>query len=224
MYRTLCVLAAAIGLLYLPTSALADIVVNIRFEVTDLSNNPISTIEAGEDFRLRALVQDVRNPPAAAGGVFAAWLNGTYDDSLAAPHVPPGVVFDPFFPLVPTADLSTPGEINGAGAAALSLSAPGTAEQLLFYIDFEALAPGVVAFTPFFDPASGHDVLLYLGEAGVPEEQILFLSDTLTITPEPSSVVLGAGAAASLALYGWRRRRRGAVKRTAAKSGISLAL
>jgi hypothetical protein len=204
-------MAIAAALLHLPATARAEILVNIRLEVTDLSNNPIGSIDVGENFRLRALVQDVRDPPSPFGGVFAAWLNATYDDSLTTPNVPPGIVYGSFFPLVQTGDLSTPGEINGAGASSASFSPPGNAEQLLFYLDFQADSAGLATFTPFFDGTTGHEVLIYAEDDAVGEGQINFIADSLTINaviPEPAGLALGSTAAAALAWCGWRRRSR----------------
>jgi hypothetical protein len=215
MTRNQFALALAMALAVPPAAARAEILARIRFEATDLANNPISSIDVGEDFRLRALVKDLRGP-LAANGVFAAFLYGDYDESLVStiatpgPGADPGIVFDSFFTIVRSGELSTPGEITAAGAASGSLTAPGLAEQFLFHVQFQADSAGLATFTPSFDDTLGHDVVLYLIDNPISEDQILFESDSLTIVPEPSALVLAAVAVVALACCG---RRRGARRR-----------
>jgi hypothetical protein len=211
MNRNRLALAAAVALALAPAAATADILARIRFEVTDLADNPISSINVGEDFRLRALVQDLR-PPGLANGVAAAYLNGDYDETLAStvatagPGADPAIVFGSFFGFLRTGELSPAGDIVAAGAASLSLSPPGSAEQFLFHVPFQADAPGVVTFTPSFDSTPGHEVLIYLEDEALAPNEILFVSDSLTIVPEPSTLALAGMAAMVLAIL-FRRGR-----------------
>ncbi len=162
----------------------------IKVVATDLFGTQITETPVGSQFQLRAIVQDVRTPPAQFGGVFAAYLNVSYDSSLATiPTVGAQFEFDPFFSAVQTFDTGTPGLISGAGASSTSGSPPGTAPQPLWSVLVTASAAGVVSFTPSFDSTLGHGVLLYSLDEDVPSNAIDFVGTTLTITAEPSITV-----------------------------------
>ena len=170
-------------------------------------------------------VHDLRNPPAAHGGVFAGFANVAYnnaanpsDTSLVT--IPPtettvnhgdpsdpapdnqltihGVSQPGFFTLTPSGDLSTAGEIIGAGAAATSSTAPGVNPDFnanipsihLWTVTMHAAQAGVEQFTSSFDSALGHDTLLYDRDPAVPgppSDLILFDPPTqLTISAAPA--------------------------------------
>ena len=135
--------------------------VHYRLEAQDASNHPISVITVGQDFQLVAFVQDVRTPTANPAGLFAGFLDVSYNSSVATISSSATINYGSFFSLSPSGDLSTPGEITGAGASAASLTAPGNAEQLLWKIQAHANALGNVTFTSSFDSQDGHDTLLY---------------------------------------------------------------
>src|SRR5205823_2084738 len=96
--------------------------VSITLGTTDLNGTPISTIAVGQDFKVTATVNDLRvsNPQ----GVFAAYVDATYDAALSS--IPSGgkVVFDPFYSNGKSQNLSTAGQINETGSFGQT-SAPG---------------------------------------------------------------------------------------------------
>ena len=169
--------------------------VRITTVATDLFGTPITEIPAGSDFQLRAIVEDIREPPAQFGGVFSAYLNVTYDSALASIPQPPTFNFDPFFPLVQTFDATTPGQITGAGASSATATAPGNDPQELWTVLFNAAAPGQVTFTPSFDTIATHEVLLFLANDPLTADQIDFVGSTLTITGNPTVEVASVSQA-----------------------------
>jgi hypothetical protein len=188
-------------------------IVEYRLEAEDLNGNPISTIMAGQNFQLAVFVHDLRNPPATHGGVFAGFTNVAYDPLATIPAGETTVNHDPlmihgvskpgFFTLVPSGDLSTPGQILGAGASGTSLVAPGASEQPLWTLTMHAASAGVEHFTSSFDTSSlpppdgtksGHDTLLYDLNPSVTASQIQFDTTQLTITPSTTVNISPANA------------------------------
>ncbi len=144
-------------------------------ETQDLSGNPISSVAVGEDFKLAVYVQDVRVPPEVlGGGVFSAYTNILYNGSLASTDSSQSIVYGDFFNFVRTGDLSTPGQISGAGATTTNGTPPGTDQQFLFSVIVHADAAGTVNFTSSIDTAAGHDTLLYGSDVSTPEADIDF--------------------------------------------------
>ncbi len=162
----------------------------IKLVATDQLGTPITEIPVGSTFQLRAIVQDVRNPPDQFPGVFAAYLNVSYNSSFASIPTAGAISFDPFFSLAQTGDTSVAGLIGAAGASSTSGTNPGSAPQTLWSVVVTAASPGDVTFTPSFDTSLGHDVLLYGGTSEpVPSDAIDFVGTTLTITQEPTITV-----------------------------------
>ena len=89
-----------------------DKLAQITVVPTDLIGNPITTIPAGSDFLLKAVVQDVRTPDPQFPGVFSAYLNVSYDSVLATIPQPATFSFDTFFGVARTFDVSSPGFIS----------------------------------------------------------------------------------------------------------------
>jgi hypothetical protein len=162
------------------TAAVDPDLVGIRLEIDDLSGNPITTpLLAGQNFQVEAFVTDLR-PPASAEGVFAAFLNVSYQTALAKPL---GTIeFGPAYQSFTSGDVtSQPGEFVEIGAIATS-SDPnafpvlGPGEQLLFAVPMVATGSGNLQFTG--TPATifpDHDVLLYGTNTPVPVSQVAYL-------------------------------------------------
>ncbi|MBI3840204.1 MAG: hypothetical protein HY288_19960 [Planctomycetia bacterium] len=190
-----------------------------RLEVEDTLGNPISSIAAGQDFQLAAFVHDLRTPTAPHPGVFAGFVNVAYDALATIPAgtavahsslIIHGATVSGFYTLTPAGDLSTVGQILGAGGADQKQNAEDNpAEQPLWTVHMHAATPGVENFTSSFDttslppPAgtnSGHDSLLYGIDPSILADQIQFDTAQLTITPStsvsisPANISLGEAA------------------------------
>ena len=85
---------------------------------------------------------------------------------------------------------------------------PGQIEQFLFSVPFHATAAGQLVLTPTLSNTPGLDYLLYGYDDAVSAEHINFMGTSVTIVPEPNSVVLAAAAAGALAFVVYQRRRK----------------
>ena len=171
------------------TPQAAGDVVSFRLETEDTSNQAITSIAVDQDFQLAVFVKDVRDPAVTNAGVFSAYMNIDYTAALASISASPGLVFDSFFPVQKTGDLSTDGHIVGAGAASGSIVPPGSAEQLLFRVTVHADAVGVLSFTSSFDTIGGHDTGLYSLSAIVQPDEIEFGQADIQILVEHTPTI-----------------------------------
>ena len=151
--------------------------VQMRLETTNLDGEPISSIEVGQDFLLRVHVQDVQ---AFANGVFAAYLDVLYDDTLA---VTSGTItYSDDFLNVKSGDLSNAGIVDEVGATASGTIPTGANELLLFSLQFHADTTGQVTFTgDVADVSPKHDTLVFDSDIRVEANQIGFVNTVLEI-------------------------------------------
>lgn len=142
--------------------------VSLRLATVNAAGEPISSIQAGQTFRLRSWVQDIRSG-FADRGVFAAYMDVRYDSSRLA-VVPDSentlgfdIQFGPDFGNFRSGDVSNPGIIDEVGAFQLGSDPLGPAEFLLF--DITMRAGGIEVNDDRFDsidedqPATVLDVL-----------------------------------------------------------------
>ncbi|MCB9872810.1 MAG: tandem-95 repeat protein [Planctomycetaceae bacterium] len=165
--------------------------INIRLETTNLNNQPISTITAGSEFKVRAYVQDIRTsaPDPARTGVFAVYFDLLYNAGLITTKNDPANRFG--FDI----DFSAPYNSNGlsannsflnvideVGAFQTGDAAVGSGEKLLAEITFRANTPGVAQFNadpPDLSPF--HDILLFEPPAPVALSRINLGAASITI-------------------------------------------
>ena len=156
--------------------------VSIRLETTDLEGNVITTANVGDEFQLRAYVRDLQGD--STGGVFAAFLDVTYDSALASP-VDDEIEHAPLFQNGVSGDISVAGEFDEIGGFSNSLSPLGTDEQLLFTVTLNADSAGDLVFSS--NPADNqpaNDVLIFNSNNAVLLEEIDFGSTVLEIAGE----------------------------------------
>ncbi|MCA9141617.1 MAG: tandem-95 repeat protein [Planctomycetaceae bacterium] len=161
----------------------------------------IDTISPGGSFLVGALVEDLRTVGDTGNalsefkkGPFSAYLDVTFDNTLAAP-TGTSVANVSFFNLITSqtsAGLSTPGLIDDAGGVAFSnpgLAPNGAGMQLIWTTPFTAgNSGGTVVFAS--DPADGdsRDTLLFGSDFVVPTNEIIFNTATLTIAADIAAV------------------------------------
>lgn len=179
--------------------------VQILLRPVDLVGDPIASIGVGGQFQIQAIVQDLRDPTSPTPGVFQVYLSASYNDNLisivASPHPvnapDPAFTFSSEFSIIQRGDLAVPGAIGGAGAAS-NVLANNSAPHLVWSLPATAIAPGTLQLTPSFDATDDHDVFVFGENAPVLAADIQFVGGSLTIVPEPSSLVLAGTCLVSM--------------------------
>jgi hypothetical protein len=203
MPRIACALLTL--LLLLPQSASAEAIIRARLEAYDAANQPITSIEVGQAFVLRAYVEDLRDPHV---GVAGANLATSFDPAIVSPNGPLQVTdfFTDFQPL----SFVGPSTLVGGGFALVvdpeDLPAPGG--QLLFTVPMFAARMGTAVFTPGLVTGEDFEWFVFLSDSPVLSEQIELVGLQLNVVPEPSSIVLSGIGAAAIGLVAFRRYRR----------------
>jgi len=181
----------------------------VRLEATDPDGVPISKVSLGDSFLVSAFVQDLR---PNAQGVFAAYLDVTYDSQVASPVG--SIRYGDAFPNVREGETSQPDIVDEVGAVG-HLDPLGGGEFLLFQTEFAADAVGIAGFVS--DPADilpEHDSLLsglsvpllpsqiVFGSMSIEVLEPLVLSDDSAAADEDSAIEIDAlandGAAGAL--------------------------
>jgi hypothetical protein len=129
--------------LHFDPGALADDVAEIRLEVTDLGGTPVTSVAAGEQFLVRAVVDDLRDAGIDLG-LFAAYFDLLYDRHRVSVvedsnhRLGFDVEFGSLYGNGQTGDAMVPGIIDEAGAFQTGELPLGSGEQLLFQAAFVA--------------------------------------------------------------------------------------
>lgn len=186
-------------------SSFGERLMGISLVSTDLTGNPIASIEAGSPYRLNVFTRDLRDPIVSNPGVFGAGVDVVFDSALSSVDVGQTAQFDEFFGLVQDTVLQQ-GRIIGYGAA--TRAADTNDPQFVFSVVLTATIPGTQVFTPGVSPSLDHENLLFLRNDALLPDEVLFVGTTLTIVPEPSAVMLGAAALIGLLVLVGRGRRR----------------
>jgi hypothetical protein len=176
---------------------------NITLETTDLSGNPITTIQAGQQFQLEAFVQDpngtaaVTGPPkvAATGGVYAAYPDIAFNSALATVSPSATITYGDEYQNVNAGDLSNAGSgmLAEVGATATGTKPVGPAQFLLFSLPVTATAAGMETFTPSVDANPFYANLLFGDNSAVPADEINFTPASITITANTSTPTISIG-------------------------------
>ncbi len=185
--------SATINLTVKPDADANDQVL-IELRTVDLSGNPISAIQQGEEFQIQMYVDDLRfsaASPGVAAGVFAVYTDLLYSLQLVGtvPNTDPNAAFNfqtSFFNDYvngQTGDATIPGIINEFGAFS-SRPTMSESDPLLFAtVNFTAQSPGIADFIP--NPADNFpnsDTLLFdTPGSAVPIERIRYVGASLEI-------------------------------------------
>ncbi len=168
----------------------------VTLVATDFNGNPISSAVVGTTFEIEALVSDISGTATpmigtvqGTGGVFAAYINATYNSTLASIDPNATVTYGSNYNEAPSSDLSTAGQIVGTGAFAGSFNPIGPGQVELWSIPVTATATGVETFTPSYGTNSGNEIDLYGSGTAVPASQVDFQPGSVTIVPAAQPLI-----------------------------------
>ncbi|MFO0902620.1 MAG: tandem-95 repeat protein [Pirellulales bacterium] len=131
--------------------------VRLRLAVTDANGNPLTSLAIGQAFQLRGFAQDLRSN---AQGVYAAYLDVTYDSTMAS--VTGAVGHGSTFTVAATGSTTTAGLIDEVGGASASFTGAGENEVLLFTVPMTASKSGTLSFASNeADLGTAHEVLVF---------------------------------------------------------------
>lgn len=152
----------------------ADFLAAFELEVLDSQKQPVSQVEVGDTFILRANARDLREQGAAnVDGVYASFADLTFDANLVARVGVPE--FGPSFSVLQRGDWDAPGNWNEIGAV-LDITRPvGEQRDVLFEVEMIATAVGEVVFAS--NPADDlpwHEVLVLGRDTEVPQDQVRY--------------------------------------------------
>ena len=88
--------------------------VRMTLQVVDTSGNPITTVAAGQQFKVQVLVQDLRTGTNAKG-VFSAFADLMFNSSIIEPIATNPISHGTNYTTAPTGDTATAGVINELG-------------------------------------------------------------------------------------------------------------
>jgi len=153
---------ASMALLAIAASVTEAQVVRFRMETTDSSGSSLDSVHVGDEFQLRVYAEDLRMQES--GGVFAGYLDISYDASLAVPGA--DITFGDIYQNGKNSDLSAPGLFNDIGAFSsngdFGIDPIGVGEHLLLSVPMQALAVGDLTFVGADAQNSPlYDVLVY---------------------------------------------------------------
>ncbi len=157
-------------------------IAQIRLELSDLAGQPITSLQAGEEFFLNAYVADVRSEPK---GVFAAYFDLAFDADRVVPSG--NMEFGSIYKNGLVTGGTASGLLDEVGAFSGSYRPIGAGDFLLFRAPFRAEAAGAVSFLA--EPASlpGSEVLLYGAGGPLASDEIRFGSVSLNVLGPPNS-------------------------------------
>lgn len=153
-------------------------------QVTDLNNNPITQIAVGQDFLLKAFVQDARSAPTQSG-VYSAYLDINFEQALAAVNGAPTYPAD--YPNGHFGDSSTPGLLDEYGGFGGGTPPSGTDAKLLFTQRFTANQVGTLHFVTDGPDVAIHD-LLFSDNSKPPSDEISFGAASLEVVAPTISI------------------------------------
>lgn len=157
----------------------------IQLEVTDLQGNPIDSIEAGEEFLLRMFgvdnrPDDAEDPADELHGVFGAHADILFDGTLVAASGSSPIEYASGFNLTQSGTTSS-GLIDELGATRAGLTPTFQERTLIASVRMQALATGNVEFRSEVADAEDSDVLLYLRNAAIDPDRVIYNTEALAI-------------------------------------------
>ena len=160
--------------------------VEFRLETTDTSGSVIDTINVGEEFVLSVFTRQSEFVGAPErGGLFSAFLDVSYDASLAS--IAGSVQHGPSFQAITNADLDEVGLLDNVGGGISNLPFVRDSELLLWSLLMQADDEGLLSLVGSASDSVLFEVLTF--DSGFPDVSTFGRTD-LTIVPEPSGFAL----------------------------------
>ncbi len=208
MSRRVVFFAVALGVFFCVSTGWSQ-VVRFRHQATDLNGTPVNSVRVGDEFLLQTFTQHVGGFQSAANsGVFAAYLDISYDPLLAS--VAGEIEHGALYSNVKRGDLSLPGFFDNIGGVSSSGEQGwgdvpiGPDEQFVFSVPMRAEDVGYLLFVGSESLTYPmYDVLVYGEDVPVPARDIDFGEADVRVdfgayalnvqpVPEPSSFLLFA--------------------------------
>ncbi len=160
----------------------------LRFEFDPAGGGAaVASLTVGQDYVLKAFVQDIRSPQPATPGLRQAYFNITYDSSLVTVGA---IMHGADFDLNSAGDTSVAGTLSTIGGADTDQVPPApNTEELLFSLPVHADQQGMLTLTPNITTDLLKQVLLFNSASSVPWSDIdatLNGSNSLEIDVNPA--------------------------------------
>ncbi len=149
--------------------------VRMSLQVVNANGTPLTTVAAGQEFKVQILVQDLREGDAAKG-VFAAFADLLFDSNIIEPIANNPISHGSDYTVAPTGDVAT-GLIDELGGVYKDLFATLNADQrLLAEVTFRAKTAGNPNLRLDAPDSSVSDILLFVDASGteVPVSEVSF--------------------------------------------------
>ena len=151
----------------------------VRYEFADTDGQAVDTLHVGDEFLLRAYVQDIRDNPS---GIFQAFFDVGYSASListTSQQITHGVTFNQGT----FGSLATAGLIDDVGGVDTDQQAPipPGAELLLFSVQFQADSAGQLSLASALPSNPGRQPLFFSPATNVALADIVFVDTSITI-------------------------------------------
>ncbi len=158
--------------------------VRISLQAVDMAGAPITTVAAGQQFKVQVIVKDLRTGstvPESPTGVFSAYLDLLYDANIIEPIANNPLHFvDPYLNAI-SGSTSTPGLIDELGAVSDRTSRPGPEAKVLVEVTFVAKAAGSPNLRAEAADLPASEVGLYDGIGKVPTSKVEYVGSPFVV-------------------------------------------
>ncbi len=162
----------------------------LRFEFDPAAGGAaVPLLAVGQDYVLKAFVQDIRSPQPATPGVLQAYFDIGYDSSLIT--VNGSIAHGADFQVNPDGDASVPGTLSSIGGVDTDLLPPApSAEELLFSVPIHASQAGTLWLVPNITANPLEQVELFDSASPVPLSDIAATLNGSSLSIEVTRVTL----------------------------------
>ena len=155
--------------------------IRLTLQVVDMSGNPITTIAAGQQFKVQVLVKDLRTGTDAKG-VFSAFADLLFNADIIEPIASNPISHGTSYTSAPTGDTLTSGVINELGGIYKEILATLNGDELLLAeVTFNAKVAGNPNLRLDAPDSTLSDILLFDGASEVPVSEVSFGSSNFAV-------------------------------------------